>query len=246
MATTRFARLAGIVAAACVCACGGGRSLTSHPLTNSLDPTFPTLAVRTMAALPFASDIRDDEDPDAVAAAMSESKFYQALSTTSGHTILSSAEVGRVVKSQNLDAAMASFYKKWIADQGDIDTEFVKQVAAAFKTDAIVAGVVDVWHQQPVDITEAGTARTTVGMMIGVFHGATGKRLWLGRDENFKEALRYSPNESDSELARTQTRGQMERSNLRTATGAYAPPDFAVVLDVIVPPLVQAFPKREQ
>ncbi len=119
-------------------------------------------------------------------------------------------------------------------------------MAAALKTDAIVAGVVDVWHQQPVDITEAGTARTTVGMMIGVFHGATGKRLWLGRDEKFKEALRYSPNESDSELARTQTRGQMERSNLRTATGAYAPPDFAVVLDVIVPPLVQAFPKREQ
>jgi hypothetical protein len=245
MARSRHIALATLVALAQ--GCGGGQGgAAQHPLTNALDASYPTLNVRAMAALPFASDVRDDEDPDAVAAGMVEAKFYQALGATGGHTILPASEVARVIESQKLSADMASFYKKWIGDQNEIDTEFIQKVASAMRADAVVAGVVDVWHQQPVDITETGTARTTVGVLVGVFHGATGKRLWLGRDENFKEALRYSPNESDSELARTQTRGQMERSNLRTATGAYAPPDFAAVLDAVVLPLARAFPKPVQ
>jgi len=230
------------------CSCGGGQGGgTRHPLTNELDPAYATLDVRTMAAVPFVSDVRDDEDPDAVSAGMAESKFYQALAVAGGSaTVLAPAEVGRAIQTAGLTADMASFYKKWIADQADVDTDFIRKVAATMKTDAVVAGFVDVWHQQPVDITQSGTARTTVGVLIGVFNGANGKRLWMGRDENFKDALRYTPNESNSELARTEARSQMERSNLRTATGAYAPPDFAVVLDMVVPALVQAFPKQTQ
>jgi hypothetical protein len=238
------ALLAALAAAGCG---GGGRSgAAQHPLTNTLDPEFPTLAVRTLAALPFASDVRDDEDPDGVAAGMAESKFYQTFAASrADYTVLGASEVARVIERDQLAGAMAAFYKRWIGNQSEVETEFIQKVAAALDADAVVAGVVDVWHQQPVDIMESGTARTSVGMLIGVFHGKTGKRIWLGRDENFKDALRYTPNESESELARTQARGQMERSNLRTATGAYAPPDFAAVLDLVVPPLVQAFPKRQ-
>lgn len=220
---------------------GGGQ----HPLTNSLDPVIATLDLRTMAALPFASDIRDDEDPDNVAAGMVESAFYRALGVSSGHAIITSSEVQRVIEQRKLEGAMASFYKGWIGNQSEVDTDFIRTVATAMEVDAVVAGVVDVWHQQPVDITETGTARTTIGILIGVFDGKSGKRLWLGRDENFKDAIRYTPNESNSELARTEARGQMERSNLRTATGAYAPPDFSDVLDLVVGPLAAAFPKRE-
>lgn len=247
MTLQRFTAAAALAVVLAACACGGGRSgAAQHPLTNNVDPAFTTLSLRTLAALPFASDVRDDEDPDGVAAGMAESKFYQTFTVSrADYTVLSASEVARVIEQQKLAADMASFYKRWIGNQSEVEEDFIKKVAADLKADAVVAGVVDVWHQQPVDITETGTARTSVGMLIGVFHGATGKRLWLGRDENFKDALRYSPNESDSELARTQTRGQMERSNLRTATGAYAPPDFVDVLDLVVPPLVQAFPKRQ-
>jgi hypothetical protein len=222
----------------------GGIASTQHPLTNNLDPAFKTLDVRTLAALPFATDIADDEDPDKVAASMADGKFYPALNVGSGFTILPASEVQRVLEKENLLADYRSFCKKWISDQGDVDTGFIKSLASHMKADAVIVGAVDVWHQSPVDITQSGTARTSVGILVGLFEGSSGKRLWLGRDENFKEALRYSPNETNSELARNQTRGEMERTNLRTATGVYAPPDFPAVVDGVVASLVAAFPKR--
>jgi hypothetical protein len=222
----------------------GGRGAAQHPLTNDLDPAFPTLAIKTLAAVPFASDIAEDEDPDRISASMTEGKFYTALNVGSGFTILPATEVQRTVERDGLGETMKSFYKNWINDQGDVDTDFIKKVATAMKADAVVTGAVDVWHQQPVDITQTGTARTTVGMLVGLFDGATGKRLWLGRDEKFKEALRHTPSSQESDLVQNQQRAQMERTNLRTATGVYAPPDYAPVVDALVVALVQAFPKR--
>lgn len=238
---TRWTIGLGLAIAAAGC---GGATTSQHPLTNNLDPAYATVKVTTLAALPFASDIADDEDPDKVAASMAESKFYPALNTGTGFTILPSSEVQRVLEQNKMSADLKTFYKNWIADQGNGDADFLKRIAALLRVDAVVAGAVDVWHQQPVDLTQTGTARTTVGVMVGLFDGANGKRLWLGRDENFKEALRYTPNDTNSDLARSQQRGQMERTNLRTATGVYAPPDFPPVVDAVVAPLVMAFPKR--
>ncbi len=222
----------------------GGTAGTQHPLTNNLDPAFKTVPVRTLAALPFATDIADDEDPDKIAASMAEGKFYPALNAGSGFTILPASEVRRILEQENLLNDYRIFCKKWISDQSDVDTGFIKNLASQIKVDGVIVGAVDVWHQAPVDITQSGAARTSVGILVGLFDGATGKRLWLGRDENFKEALRYTPNDTGSDLARNQTRGEMERTNLRTATGVYAPPDFPAVVDGVVASLVAAFPKR--
>ena len=241
MRAPRWATGLGLAFAAAGC---GGAATSQHPLTNNLDPAYGNLKVVTLAALPFASDIAEDEDPDKVAASMAESKFYPALNTGSGFTLLPASEVQRVLEQNKMSGDLKSFYKNWIANQGDADADFLKRVSQLLKVDGVVAGAVDVWHQQPVDITQTGTARTTVGLLVGLFDGANGKRLWLGRDENFKEALRYTPNDSNSELGRSQQRGQMERSNLRTATGMYAPPDFPPVVDAVVAPLVMGFPKR--
>jgi hypothetical protein len=239
---TRWA--AGLLLVLAVGGCGGATT-SQHPLTNNLDPAYGAMKVTTLAALPFASDIADDEDPDKVAASMAESKFYPALNTGTGFTILPASEVQRVLEQNQLAGDLKSFYKNWIGDQGNADDDFLKKVGALLRADAVVVGAVDVWHQQPVDLTQTGTARTTVGMLVGLYD-ANGKRLWLGRDENFKEALRYTPNDSNSDLARSQQRGQMERTNLRTATGVYAPPDFPPVVDAVVAPLVMAFPKRSK
>ena len=236
-------RCAAVLALAAAAGCGG-TSTAHHPLTNDLSPAYTNMNLRTLAALPFGSDIADDEDPDKVAGSMAESKFYAALSTGTGFTILPSVEVQRVLDRDGLAPELKKFYKDWISDQGSADTDFIKKVASLVKTDGIVVGAVDIWHQQPVDITQSGTARTSVGVLVALFDGATGKRLWLGRDENFKEAVRYSPNESGSALANTQLRSEMERTNLRTATGVYAPPDFTDVVDLAIAPLVTAFPKR--
>jgi hypothetical protein len=80
--------------------------------------------------------------------------------------------------------------------------------------------------------------------MTALFDGATGKRLWLGRDENYKEAVRYTGQSSSNDAENRSMRGQMDRTNLRTATGVYAPPAFDEVVDVVVTPLVEAFPKQ--
>jgi hypothetical protein len=239
MTVQRWAAALVLAAAGC-----GGQTAAQHPLTNRLDPAYSGLRITTLAALPFASDVADDEDPDKIAASMAESKFYPRLNAATGFTLTPSSEVRRVVTQAGLEDDLKAFYKNWIADQGSADEDFIKKLASLLKVDAVVAGAVDVWHQQPVDLTQSGTARTTVGVLVGLFDGASGKRLWLGRDENFKEALRYTPNESNSDLARTQQRGQMERTNLRTATGIYAPPDFPLVVDLVIEPLVAAFPKR--
>lgn len=214
-----------------------------HPLTNELDPAFATLGVKSLAALPFSTDISDSDDPDRIAPTLCQAKFYQALNADSGFHV-SVEEVERIIEGQKLQAEMESFYKKWTSDQDDVKTEFIKKVAAQVKADAVVVGVVDVWYQQPVDITESGSARTAVGMLVGLFDGATGKRLWLGRDEYYKEAVRHTAQESSNDAQRKEMRGEMERTNLRTASGVYAPPDYAEVVDMVVGSLVPAFPKR--
>src|SRR5262249_9001313 len=104
------------VAAGC-----GGTSTAHHPLTNDLSPAYANLSLHTMAALPFGSDISDDEDPDKVAGSMTESKFYTGLSSGSGFTILPSAEVQRMLDREGLTPQLKKFYKEWISDQGSAD-----------------------------------------------------------------------------------------------------------------------------
>jgi len=231
----------GLVVAAAGC---GGTGATQHPLTNQLDPTFATLDLGTLASLPFASDITDADDPDKIAASMVESKFFQGLGGTTGFSIFPSSEVGRQIGENQMEDRMRSFYRKWIADPSDVDADFIKEVAALMKADAVIAGAVDIWYQRHIDLTETGSARTTVGAFVGLFDGATGRRLWYGRDENFKDAVRHTGRDLETEVDNRTARGEMERTNLRTATGVYAPPDFAEVVDLVVGPLVQAFPKR--
>jgi len=235
-----FAMLAALIAGC------GGTGAAQHPTTNVLDPSYASLDVKTIAVLPFLSDIRDDADPDKVAGPMVEGKFLKALNVGSGFTLLASSEVGRAVEKEGLQRKMQDFYKSWIADQEDVDQEFIRKVAADMKVDAVVAGTVDVWHQQPVDITQSGSARTTVGMLVAVFDGVTGKRLWLGRDENFKDAVRYTSAGETTEVGRKENERTLERTNVRTAGGVYAPPEFAEVVDIVVASLVQAFPKRRR
>jgi hypothetical protein len=222
----------------------GGTGAAQHPLTNELDPAYSKVAFATVAVLPFASDITEADDPDKVSASMFESKFVKSLSAASGFSLYAPVEVGRQVEQAKMNEAMQSFYKKWTTDTSDIDENFVKSVATLLKVDGVVAGVVDVWYQRHIDITETGSARTTVGGLVGLFDGTTGKRLWLGRDENFKEAVRHTGQNLEREVESRTAKGQMDRTNLRTATGVYAPPDFAEVVDLIIGPLVQAFPKR--
>lgn len=232
----------GLLLAAALTGCGG-TSAAQHPLTNELDPAFQTLTLKSLAALPFSTDISDADDPDRVGPTLCQAKFYQALNAGSGFHV-SVDEVERVIETQKLQPEMQAFYKKWTSDQTNVNAEFIKKVAAQMKADAVIAGVVDVWHQQTIDLTETGSARTSVGMFVGLFDGATGKRLWLGRDESFKEGVRHTAEEASNDAQRREMRGEMERTNLRTAGGVYAPPDYGTVVDVLVGSLVQAFPKR--
>ena len=244
MHSRRFALgLVLIVALAAGC---GGSTATQHPTTNVLDPAYAALELKTIAVIPFLSDIRDDADPDKVAGPMVEGKFVRALNAASGFTFLASTEVARVVEQENLQRRTEDFYKSWIADQEEVDTDLIKKIAAATKCDAVIAGSVDVWHQQPVDITQSGSARTTVGIFVSLFDGTTGKRLWLGRDENYKDAVRYTATGEATEVGRKENERTLERTNVRTAGGVYAPPEFAEVVDLVVGSLVEAFPKRKR
>lgn len=224
-----------VMAAGC-----GSRTALQHPLTNELDPAYGERPIRTLALLPFATDVGQEDDPDGLAAPMIESEFFPALNAGTGFTLLPANEVGRVIEREGLGEARDKFYKNWISDQTDVDEEFIRTVAELLKTDAVFAGVVDVWHQDEIDMMQTGAARTTVGILVGLFDGVTGKRLWLGRDANFKDAIRYpGPGEEN----RQELERQIERTNRRTVGGMYAPPDYSQVLDLVIGPLVEAFPK---
>ena len=177
---------------------------------HELDPAYARKTVRSAAALPFASKISEREDPDRIAAPMAEAKFYAALRARTPLAIVSSTEVARALAAAGLSARMQKFYENWVSDQTDVDEEFVRQAAARLKVDTLIAGGVDVWDQK-VEAKET-RARTRVGLVIGFFDGATGKHLWQGRDENFKDG----------------TRG--------------APPDYSAILDLVVEALASAFP----
>jgi hypothetical protein len=220
--------------------CSGSRTALQHPLTNELDPSYGQRPIRTLALLPFATDVGQGDDPDALAAPMIESEFVPALNAATGFTLLPSNEVQRMIEQEGLGRDLAKFYKNWISDQTDVDEGFIRRVAALMKTDGVVAGAVDLWHQDVIDMMQTGAARTSVGVLVGLFDGATGKRLWLGRDANFKDGIRYpGPDEEN----RQELERQLERTNLRTVGGMYAPPDFSQVVDLVIGPLVEAFPR---
>jgi hypothetical protein len=224
--------------------CGGGGGAAQHPLTAEIDPALKTQTINTLAGLPFGSDVSETDDPDRIAGPMFESKFYSRMSAQTGYTVLSATEVGREIEENGLEDDLKSFYRKWVSDPSDVDADFIKRIAGLMKVDAVVAGAVDIWYQRHIDLTESGSARTTVGGFVGMFDGATGRRLWFGRDENFKEAVRHTAKDMSNEAENRAARGAMDRTNLRTATGVYAPPDFPEVVDVVVDALVTAFPKR--
>ena len=233
-----------VAAVALLAASCGGPGAAQHPLTNRLDPGYGGLKLATLGAMPFWSDISENEDPDHLSGPMAESKFYRALGPNTGFTVLTSSEVGALLEKSGKTAQLAAFYKKWVRDQDDVDKSLVQFVAQQMKVDAVIVGAVDVWDQQKVDITESGTARTSVGLLVGLIDGATGKTLWVGRDENYKEALRYVPGTEQGRAGTQAQRSGVERTNLRTATGVYAPPDFSDVVDIVVASLVKAFPPR--
>jgi hypothetical protein len=215
-----------------------------HPLTNELDDSFRSLEIKTIAALPLYSDISDSDDPEHVAPAMVESKFYSALNAGSGFNFFPASEVGRTIEAKKMTKQMQSFYRKFTSDQEDIDAKFIQAVATELHTDAVAATVLDLWQQQPVDVTETGSARTTVGLMVALFDGKTGKRVYLARDENYKEAVRHTGQNLNNEAENRAARGQMDRSNVRVATGVYAPPPFEEVVELVSKSIVEAFPKR--
>jgi len=223
-----------------VTACSGSRTALQHPLTNELDPTFGQRPIRTLALLPFATDVGQGDDPDGLAASMIESKFYPALDAATGFTLIPANEVQRVIEQEGLGQEQTKFYKRWISDQTDVEEKFIRRIGELLKTDGVVAGAVDLWHQDEIDMMQTGAARTSVGVLVGLFDGATGKRLWLGRDANFKDGIRYpGPDEEN----RQELERQLERTNRRTVGGMYAPPDYSQVLDLIIGPLVEAFPR---
>jgi hypothetical protein len=220
--------------------CGGTGAGRERRLTSILEPSFGQRPLRTLAALPLASDVAEDEDPDQIAAGMVEAKFYPALNAATQYTLLPPSEVKRILLEAGLTQNLAHFYKKWISDHDDVDEAFLRDLAARLHADAIVGGAVDLWHQDLIDIMDTGAARTHVGLMLGLFDGVTGKRLWLGADSQFKDGQRYSgPTEENiAELQR-----QVERTNKRTVGGVYAPPDFSEVVDIVVSVLVAHFPQ---
>ena len=238
----RRGRAMAVGLALCGVGCSGTHTMLEHPLTNDLAPSFGQRPLHTLAALPFATDVAEDEDPDQIASAMVAAKFYPALNAATKYTILPPGEVARVLADAELSERLARFYKRWISDQEDVDTEFLREVASRLHVDAIVGGAVDLWHQDHVDMTDTGAARTHVGLLVGLFDGATGERLWLGRDAQFRDGLRYS---GPTEENRAELERQLERTNQRTVGGVYAPPDFSIVVDVVVLALTKAFPQTQ-
>ena len=135
-----------------------------------------------------------------------------------------------LIEDAGLTEDLGHFYDEWIGNQEDPDESFMRLVGTALGVDAVVVGAVHRWRQDEVRAGKSGTARTEVGLMIGVFDPKTGKQIWRARDANAAEGRFYNADDGGGDDAAPDLE-------------AYAPPDFSEVVDLVVNALVAAFPK---
>jgi hypothetical protein len=123
----------------------------------------------------------------------------------------------------------------------EVDKTFLRDLQQNLNVQMVLVPYVYLWHKDEADYRESATASATqVGAMLTLIDMGSGKILWEGTDENYKEAVR-------SEDRSVITTGGVDRKVAGvTATGKdmYAAPPFEDVAMLVLQAIVGALPPR--
>ncbi len=213
----------------------------SHPTKVIIDPEFNPNIISSILLSPCISSISEGEDPDRESERITNRVLWGYISERSDHKFLGREQFRVLLRAGRLQEEFKSFKDNWITKH-EVDAEFLKALKRNANANYLLIPSVYLWFKDEADYREEGTASTTqVGVMLTLIDFETGKIMWEGTDENYKEAVR-----TEGGRVRVATAGIHRRVSGVTATGRdmYAAPPYEDVVVLVVEVLVKAFPSR--
>ena len=137
---------------------------------------------------------------------LATARLQAVFVASSGHSMRRASQES--IDDKGLSGVLVEFYRHWLSDPEEGDEKAIRQLALRLRAETLLLSGVHKWDQNK--------KRTRVGMIAGLFDGATGKLLWWS--EQIHE-IPWPAGDPDA-----------------------GPPDFVVVMDQVVEALVEAFP----
>ncbi len=167
-------------------------------------------SLEVILVLPSGSRIDPKKDPDDIAPGLATAKLQAVFAAAGGSASMRLVSQNEIVD-KNLHGVLAQFYRDWLGNPEDGDKDRIRQLALRLRAETLLFSGVHKWDQN--------NKRTQVGMIAGLFDGASGKLLWWSEQVHEVPTPAGDPN---------------------------APlPDFVVVMDRVVEALAEAFPQGQ-
>jgi len=183
--------------------CGGGEAGTIRRSVSQVMDGARIDSLSALTALPCAARIDENQDPDDIAPGMATSRLNAALAVRAPATKI----VSQVsIEERQLSGNLATFYRNWLGHPEEGDGKELKRVALRLQAGVLLVAGVLKWKQTD--------DYTRVGMVAGLFDGATGKMLWWSEQER----------------------------QANSSPGDGAPPDYLTVVDSVIVALLEELP----
>jgi hypothetical protein len=211
-----------------------------HPSMVRSDPAFDPNAVSGILIAPFISSIIEAEDPQRQSDRIMNRILAELLSERTDYKFISPEQFQGAVMRGKLGERYAAFKELW-ATKHEVDREFLRDLKLSLNIEMVLVPHVYLWHKDEADYREGATVSATqVGAMLTLIDMSSGKIVWEGSDENYKEAVR---SEGRSVVS---SGGVDRRVGGVTGTGRdqYGAPPFEDVAILVLQSIVGALPPR--
>ena len=214
---------------------------SQHPSKVTVDPEFNPNQLGSVLIAPVVSSISEGVDPKRDSERIVSRTLLELISERTDHNFLSPEHFKLAVRKEGLEEAYEQFQNDWITKH-EVNPAFLARLKGNLDISAILIPQVYLWDKDEADYREAGTASSTsVGITLTLIDFESGKVVWEGMDENYKESVRTEGNRVQVDGG-----GFVRRVSGVTSTGRdmYAAPPFEDVALLVLQALVNAFPER--
>ena len=192
-------------------------------MTIHVDPAMTDGSVEKIAVFPFASW----DDPNGEAQQMIDGLFRQELDTRNDYKFITSSRGGG-----GLDEEARQFVNNW-RNHRRVDQEYLNRLNHVLHSDAILIGVVDLWHRDR-GATQVGATITILRLSDGtMLFEAIAERTISGSNS---ETIHYTVVDANG----------IPHDRTSSSGGYSAPPDYIKVAGAVVEALVASIPVRTQ
>ena len=219
----------------------GAGCKSQHPSKLTVDPEFDANRLGSVLIAPVVSSISEGVDPKRDSERIMNKLLLELISERTDHSFLSPEHFKLAIRKEGLEEAYEQFKNEWITKH-EADPIFLARLKGDLDISAILISQVYLWDKDEADYREEGTASTTsVGATMTLIDFESGKIVWEGMDENYKESVRTEGNRVQVDGG-----GFVRRVSGVTSTGRdmYAAPPFEDVALLVLQVLIEAFPQR--